>query len=155
MSLLSMTQLGLPQALSTILVTASHNLQSFCLSFDSSILNLATATFTSVKLHFDIGTFLQPNIKILRSHVVAGQLLHVTSLFESDWRVLYSVRRHGPYTHLTRPLLAFCARGVQLARLTTGHCVVSSPCSRYYLALLALIPLESDRYKSEKQHITY
>ena len=39
---------------------------------------------------------------------------HVTSLLESDWRALYDARRHGPYTHLTRPLLAFCVGGTGL-----------------------------------------
>ena len=42
---------------------------------------------------------------------------HVTAFLEPDWRALYSAPGHGPYTHLTRPFLAFCARGDWLARL--------------------------------------
>ena len=49
--------------------------------------------------------------------VIAYFYYHVTAFLEPDWRALYSAPGHGPYTHLTRPLLAFCARGDWLARL--------------------------------------
>ena len=48
--------------------------------------------------------------------VIAYFYYHVTAFLEPDWRALYSAPGHGPYTHLTRPLLAFCARGDWLAR---------------------------------------
>ena len=56
--------------------------------------------------------------RICATHgVIAYFDCHVTNVLESDWRALYSARRHGPYTHLTRPLLAFCVRGGWLARV--------------------------------------
>ena len=49
---------------------------------------------------------------ICASHgVIAYFDCYVTNVLESDWRALYSAQRHGPYTHLTRPLLVFCVRG--------------------------------------------
>ena len=49
--------------------------------------------------------------------VIAYFYYRVTAFLEPDWRALYSAPGHGPYTHLTRPLLAFFARGDWLARL--------------------------------------
>ena len=66
----------------------------------------------------------------------------MTSLLGSDWRALYSARGHGAYTRLTRPLLAFCVRGVWLARLPgtlipTG----SSKCMATIVDLTTLPPV--------------
>ena len=55
---------------------------------------------------------------LYKSWVIAYLVCHVTSVLESDWHALYSAWRHGPYTLLTRPLLAFCVRGGWLARLS-------------------------------------
>ena len=56
--------------------------------------------------------------------VIAYLYYHVTAFLEPDWRALYSAPGHGPYTHLTRPLLAFCARGDWLARLMQFDVIV-------------------------------
>ena len=58
--------------------------------------------------------------------VIAYFYYHVTAFLEPDWRALYSAPGHGPYTHLTRPLLAFCARGDWLARLVHGMVACST-----------------------------
>ena len=73
-----------------------------------------TATFKADSISIACVSFLQPsqNITIARiCPIIAYFDCHVMSLLKSDWRALYSARRHGPYTHLTRPLLAFCTRG--------------------------------------------
>ena len=97
---------------------------SFYLPFNSSIPSLGHRYYDP--LH---ALLLSSLLKISRSHVHVfahdkGVLPHtvythvfVTSLLESDWRAPYSAQGHRPYMHLTRPLLAFCIRGVWRARL--------------------------------------
>ena len=66
--------------------------------------------------------------------VIAYFYYHVTAFLEpdsDDWRALYSAPGHGPYTHLTRPLLAFCARGDWLARLDWAILVMQFHASSY------------------------
>ena len=60
--------------------------------------------------------------------IIAYFYYHVTAFLEPDWRALYSAPGHGPYTHLTRPLLAFCARGDWLARLELEHIILQDIC---------------------------